>query len=131
MSCVECPNGSTKNWWKFILVALNFGPLTLFYFFILFFQINAVSSSLYAVLFYSQAIAPTPYTRMVLFALKEHFNNRKGLITALTAAKVLATPYGVWNLKYLPQFRYPTYLGSGLYSCHLSPHFDNHYLLLN
>ena len=44
MSCMECPDGS-KNWWKFILAA--FGPLTLFYFFILFFQVNIVSSSLH------------------------------------------------------------------------------------
>ena len=96
MSCVECPNGS-KNWWKFILAA--FGPLTIFYFFILFFQINAVSSSLHAVLFYSQTISCAPHARIVLFAL-QHFNTNE----IITAAKILATLYGVWNLDFFRAF---------------------------
>ena len=96
MSCVECPNGS-KNWWKFILAA--FGPLTIFYFFILFFQINAVSSSLHAVLFYSQVISCAPQARIILFAL-QHFNTNE----IITAAKILATLYGVWNLDFFCAF---------------------------
>ena len=96
MSCVECPNGS-KNWWKFILAA--FGPSTIFYFFILFFQINAVSSSLHAVLFYSQVISCAPQARIILFAL-QHFNNNE----IITAVKILVTLYGVWNLDFFRAF---------------------------
>ena len=98
MSCVECPDGS-ENWWKFILVA--FGPLTLFYFFILFFQINAVSSSLHAVLFYSQAISTTAHCRIILFALGEHFPSNHWFIIV---AKLLTTIYGVWNLDFFRAF---------------------------
>ena len=97
MSCVECPNGS-KNWWKFILVA--FGPLTIFYFFILFFQINAVSSFLHAFLLYSLIIASAPHTRFVLFGLEEYSNHNAFIITA----KILGTLYGVWNLDFFRVF---------------------------
>ena len=97
MSCVECPEGS-KNWWKFILIA--FGPLTIFYFFILFFQINAVSSSLHAFLLYSLIIASAPHTRFVLFGLEEYSNHNAFIITA----KILGTLYGVWNLDFFRVF---------------------------
>ena len=97
MSCAQCPEGN-KNWWKFILAA--FGPLTIFYFFILFFQINAVSSSLHAVLFYCQIIAYAPHVRIFLFALEEHDLNH----SFITAAKILATLYGVWNLDFFRVF---------------------------
>lgn len=97
MSCMECPHGN-KNWWKFILAA--FGPLTLFYFFILLFKINAVSSSLHAVLFYSQVLSSTAHVRIVLFALESQFGN--GITT--TAAKVLVTLYGIWSLDFFRAF---------------------------
>ena len=97
MSCVECPNGN-KNWWKFILVA--FGPLMIFYFLILFFQVNAITTSLHAVLFYSQIIVSAPQARILLFALDERFINR----TIITAAKILGTLCGVWNLDFFRFF---------------------------
>ena len=98
MSCVECPEGS-RNWWKFILAA--FGPLTLFYFFILFFQVNVVSSSLHAVLFYSQAVVTSAHVRIVLFALEEHYASNHGFIII---TKILATMYGVWSLDFFRAF---------------------------
>ena len=97
MTCVECPNGS-KNWWKFILVA--FGPLTIFYFLILFFHINAISSSLHAVLIYSLTVASSTHIRITLFALERHFINP----TFITTAKILVTLYGVWNLDFFRAF---------------------------
>ena len=92
MSCVKCPDGS-KNWWKFILAA--FDPLTLFYFLILFFQINAVSSSLHAVLFYSQTIASTAHVRIILFALEKYSVSRSVFITIV---KILATRSMVFGI---------------------------------
>ena len=44
LSCVECPDGH-KNWWKFVLVGCV--PLTFFYFFVVFFNINVTSSRLH------------------------------------------------------------------------------------
>ena len=54
LSCVECPNGH-KNWWKFILA--GFLPLTVFYLFILVFNVNVTSSRLRGVVWYSQFIS--------------------------------------------------------------------------
>ena len=97
MSCVECPDGS-KNWWKFILVA--FGPLTIFYFLILFFQVNAISSSLHAVIFYCQTMSFAPQLRIFLFMLEEHPQSSN----YITTVKILATVYCVWNLDFFRVF---------------------------
>ena len=98
MSCVECLEGN-KNWWKFILAA--FVPLTIFYFFILFFQVNAISSPLHALLFYSQTIGSTVQARIVLFALKEHYGSNHVFVIV---AKILATVYGIWTLDFFRAF---------------------------
>ena len=63
MNCVECPNGKS-NWWKFMLAA--FLPLTVFYFVVLFFQINITSSSLHSFVFYCQGLAISPMARLAL-----------------------------------------------------------------
>ena len=54
MKCLQCNNGR-DDLWKYMPWA--FGPLTLFYFVILFFPINVVSSRLMGFVFYSQVIA--------------------------------------------------------------------------
>ena len=59
------------------------------------FQVNVVSSSLHAVLFYSQTVATSAHVRIVLFALEEHYASNHGFIIII---KILATVYGVWSL---------------------------------
>ena len=54
MNCLQC-NNDRGNLWKYMLRA--FGPLTMFYFVLLFFQINVVSSRLMGFVFYNQVIA--------------------------------------------------------------------------
>ena len=88
LSCVECPDGH-KNWWKFILV--GFVPLTVFYLFIVIFNINVTSSRLHGVVWYSQFISSPAFVRIVLLVLSI---DRK----YLKVAKVLVAFYSLWNL---------------------------------
>ena len=61
MRCVSCPEGN-KNVWKYILIA--FGPLTIFYFIVLFFKINATYSHLHGYLYFSQTVATQSFARV-------------------------------------------------------------------
>ena len=63
LSCVECPDGY-RNLWKFSLV--GFGPLTVFYIFILVFNINVTSSRLHGAVWYSQFMSAPIFVRIVL-----------------------------------------------------------------
>ena len=90
LSCVECPDGN-KNWWKFILA--GFVPLTFFYFFIIFFNINITSSRLHGVVLFSQALSMPALARHMFLA----FETRTDL---LKAVKVVAPFYTFWNLEF-------------------------------
>ena len=63
LSCVRCPDGH-KNWWKFVLA--GFLPLTFFYFFVIFFSINATSSRLHGVVWFSQIISAPTFLHAIL-----------------------------------------------------------------
>ena len=66
-TCVDCPEGH-KNWWKFILA--GFVPLTFFYIFVMFFNINTTSESshLHGVVLFSQILSTPSMCRMMLLA---------------------------------------------------------------
>ena len=68
LSCVKCPDGH-KNWWKFILVA--FVPLTVFYFFIVLFNVNVTSSRLHGVVWFSQVLSTPAMVRLVMFVFSQ------------------------------------------------------------
>ena len=99
LSCVECPDGH-KNWWKFIVI--GFVPLTVFYLFILAFNINVTSSRLHGVVWYSQAISMPSFTRIMLLALSIED------VQYLTTAQIFEVFYTYWNLDLfrpvIPQF---------------------------
>ncbi len=88
MSCIECPNGSS-NWWKLVLTTLL--PLTIFFFVILFLNINVTSSNLHGFVFSVQILVVPPVVRAVLILM----TNRP---TAKTAMKIFGTIYEMWNL---------------------------------
>ena len=91
-SCVECPDGH-KNWWKFILA--GFVPLTIFYFFILAFNINVTSSRLRGVIWYSQAMSMPVFIRIILLSCSiKHAEHLKTI-------KVAFAFYSLWNLDML------------------------------
>ena len=88
LSCVKCPN-SHKNWWKFVL--FGFVPLTLFYFFIVFFNINITSSRLCGFILFSQAFSAPAHVRIMLLATET-------IPPVSKAVKIIASFYSLWNL---------------------------------
>ena len=90
LSCIECEN-SRKNWWIYIFVA--FIPLTVFYFFVLFFKINATSSYLHGYLIYSQSISIPALVRNLLVSVDT-------MPVTLAVVKVLVSFYGILNLDF-------------------------------
>ena len=90
LSCVACQDGH-KNWWKFILA--GFIPLTLFYFFMVFFNVNITSSRLHGVVLFSQAISMPALARIILLT----FMTQPDM---LMAVKILVPFYSFWNLDF-------------------------------
>ena len=88
LQCIEC-NSCKFNWLKFIAIA--FIPLTIFYFIVILFRINATNPYLYGFITLNQALAaPTN-----LFASLSSINGKSGLII-----RILAIPYTIWNLDF-------------------------------
>ena len=96
MTCVNCTNGN-QNIWKYLLIA--FVPLSLFYYFILFFKVNATSSHLHGFIIFSQAISTPASGRVMLIAIK-HTNNNYIILTM----KIVSAFYGFWNLDFFRMF---------------------------
>ena len=94
LTCVKCPHSKT-NWIKYISVA--FLPLTAFYFLILLFKVNIVSSHLYGFVFFSQAITMPVMVRIVNMSSQ---NRHKYYLFA----KIIALLYGIWNLDFIRPF---------------------------
>ena len=91
MNCVECPDGKS-NWWKFVLAA--FLPLTVFYFIILFFEINVTSSHLHGFVFCSQGVTVPALARGILLPVRNK-------IEINTAIRCIGSFFGIWNLDFL------------------------------
>ena len=88
LSCVNCPN-SHKNWWKYVVFGLT--PLTVFYLFIMFFNINVTSSRLHGFILFSQALSTPALVRIILLAVEN---------TPITSkpVKFFEPFFGLWNL---------------------------------
>ena len=91
MRCVKCPEGN-RNIWKYILVA--FGPLTVFYFVLLLFKINATSYYLHSYVAYS-LIMTTPVFARAITAYTNHISTYLKF-TIL----VLVDLHAIWNLDF-------------------------------
>ena len=92
MNCVKCPNG-WSNLWRFVMVA--FIPLTVFYFIILLFRVNATSSQLHGFIYCCQGIALAPLLRAELLVFSRSKRNSE------MAVRTIGTLYGIWNLDFL------------------------------
>ena len=88
LKCITCTDRQ-YNWLKFIAVA--FIPLTLFYFVIILFRIDATSPYLYGFITLNQAIASPINIRGILLTLKGKY---------LLGGRLLAIPYTIWNLDF-------------------------------
>ena len=92
LKCIACTD-SHYNWMKFVAAA--FIPLTLFYFVVLLFRIDATSPYLYGFITLNQALASPPSLRGMLLILKRH---------TLLAGRLIAVPYTIWNLDFFRSF---------------------------
>ena len=90
LSCVECKDGH-KNWWKFIIA--GFLPLTVFYFFVVFFSINVTSSRLHGVVWFSQIISSSIFVRIVFVGLSHEKSWWQ-----LKVVRAFCVFYSLWNL---------------------------------
>ena len=90
-TCVKCPH-SKINWIKYVSVA--FVPLTAFYFVILLFKVNIVSSHLYGFVFFGQAISMPILARTFILSSQTRPEN-------YVAVKIVALLYGIWNLDFI------------------------------
>ena len=90
LSCVQCPDAQ-RNWWKFIVA--GFTPITLFYLFIVLFNINVTSSRLHGFVWISQMATMPAFVRMVFLNLEVHGNQ-------LVIGKIFAVLYSYWNLDF-------------------------------
>ena len=90
MRCVKCPEGN-RNVWKYLLAA--FGPLTIFYFLVIFLKINATSSYLHGYLVFSQIISAPAFLRIVLTREKNHQQFKLPI-------QVVVVMYSLWNLDF-------------------------------
>ena len=102
LTCVKCPHVGW-NWSRYIMAA--YLPLTLFCFFVLFFEINAVTSHLHPVIWCSQVISISALSRMLFL----HSSFQKYIITI----KILLSLYGVWNFDFFRIFYSDICLGIG------------------
>ena len=88
LSCVKCPS-SHKNWWKFVF--FGFMPLTVFYLFIVFFNVNVTSSRLHGFILFSQALSTPALVRIVNLAAEN-------TPIILKSVKLLEPFFSMWNL---------------------------------
>ncbi len=106
MTCVPCPHPHW-NWLWYIMAA--YLPLTLFYFIILFFKINAVSSHLFAVVYYCQMLSLPAVLRNIMTRIMLRANP-----DYLMAGKIIVSIYGIWNLDFFRAFYSDLCLGIGV-----------------
>ena len=90
MRCVKCPEGN-RNAWKYTLV--SFGPLTIFYFLVLFFKVKATSSYLHGYLIFSQIIS-TP------IIIRYEIKYEQGQTQLFKPIFIIFSMYSLWNLDF-------------------------------
>ena len=88
LNCVRCTN-SRLNWLKFIAIA--FIPLTIFYFIVILFRINATNPYLYGFITFSQLLTSPLFIRASFLTLKGKYK---------LTARIFAVLYGIWNLDF-------------------------------
>ena len=105
LTCIKCPHVGW-NWGRYIMTA--YLPLTLFCFFVLFFEINAVTSHLHPVIWCSQTISLSAMSRMLFL----HTSLQKYPIFMMII-KIVFSFYGVWNFDFFRIFYSDICLGIG------------------
>ena len=89
LACVQCVKDYKYNWLKYITVA--FLPLTLFYFIVILFRINATSGSMNVYILVSQCVAAPVHLRM----FSVHTSSSGNILFDLVVSS-----YSIWNLDF-------------------------------
>ena len=100
--CVKCPQPSYKNWLWYFAMAL--GPLTIFYFIVMIFEINATSGRLNMYVFCCQVISMPAQMRIFTTAIEV-------LVKDSASKKItylLLSFYGIWNLDFFRMLYSPS-----------------------
>ena len=87
-NCIKCTS-SQYNWLKFTAIA--FIPLTVFYFIVIVFRINATNPYLYGFITLNQVLASPMFMRGCFLTTKGNYK---------LAVRLLAIPYMIWNLEF-------------------------------
>ena len=95
MTCIPCPH-ARWNWFGYIMAA--YLPLTLFYFFILFFKLNTTTSHFFVVVSQCQLLS-LPFAPQILFITISKLGENY-----IAAIQMLLSLYGIWNLDFFRPF---------------------------
>ena len=98
LTCIPCPRVHW-NWFRYIMAA--FIPLTVFYFIVLFFQLNVTSSHLLSIVFFCQTLSTPLITRNLYIELLNAKANNQRILKAYAA---IFSFLGVWNLDFFRPF---------------------------
>ena len=94
LKCVLCPNWRMNILWYIMAAYL---PLTFFYFLVIFFRWNAVSTHLHPIVFFSQSFSLPALVRAMLLNLRYQYE-------VTDAFKVILSFHGIWNLDFFRPF---------------------------
>ena len=92
LNCIKCTN-SSYNWLKFIAVA--FIPLTIFYFIVILFRINATNPYLYGFITFNQVVSAPINLRAAFFNLEG-----TSILQYKYIPRILMLPMTIWNLDF-------------------------------
>ena len=99
LKCADCSHYK-YNWLKYLMMA--YAPLTVFFFMVIIFRLNALSGSMNAFIFICQIIS-CPATMILLstFAYFSDKNPGDPDVNMISILEFIATVYGMWNLDFL------------------------------
>ena len=98
LKCADCSHYK-YNWLKYLTMA--YVPLTVFYFVVIIFRINALSASMNAFIFFCQIIScPAIMSLLSTFVYFSDKHPVDDTIDTIRLTEFLSTVYGMWNLDF-------------------------------
>ena len=105
LKCASCSHYK-YNWLKYLAAA--YVPLTVFFFVVIIFRLNALSASMNAIIFFAQlASSPAVMNAISTYA---YFSNAHPVdhdINLMSVADVVIIPFSIWNLDFFRMFYKP------------------------
>ena len=99
LKCADCSH-YRYNWLKYLMMA--YAPLTVFFFVVIIFRVNALSGSMNAFIFICQIISCP--AAMSLLSSFTYFSDKHPVdrdVNMISILEFMATVYGMWNLDFL------------------------------